>query len=59
MNINQTITLFGGWGGCSQQVWRCRRAEACSLTFSLKLLRYLGWGEGGVGPSGLVAGFLA
>ena len=25
-------------GGCFRQVWRCRRAEACSLTFSLKVL---------------------
>jgi len=43
MNINQTITLFVEGGGF-RQVWRCRRAEACSLTFSLKvLLLYYAW----------------
>ena len=37
-------------GGCSRQVWRCGRAEACSLYSSLKVLRCAGrW----VGPSGL------
>ena len=25
-----------GVGGCSRQVWRCGRAEACSLSSSLK-----------------------
>ena len=42
-----------GVGGCSRQVWRCGRSEACSLSSSLKVLCYAGWG---VGPSGLVAG---
>ena len=47
-------------GGCFRQVWHCRCVEACSLTYSLKVLHCVGrGGGGGVGSSGLVAGFLA
>jgi len=43
-------------GAFSGQVLRCGRSVACSLSTSLKVLRCAGRG---VGPSGLVAGFLA
>jgi len=35
-----------GVGGCSRQVWRCGRADACSLTSSLKMLHCAGRGGG-------------
>ena len=44
----ETITLFVGGGGCSRQVWLCSHAEACSLTFSLKVLRCAEGGGGGL-----------
>ena len=34
-------------GGCVQQVWRCRRAGACSLSFCLKVLCFAKGGRGG------------
>jgi len=36
-----------GVGGCSRQVWRCGRSEACSLSSSLKELRCAVGGGGG------------
>ena len=51
LDVN-SILWKGGGGG----LWRCGRAEACSLSSSLMVLRFAGRG---VGPSDLVAGFIA
>jgi len=58
LDVNSILwkgVVGGGGGGVWGRLWRCGRAEACSLSSSLMVLRFAG---GGVGPSSLVAGSL-